>query len=437
MEINRYYRMREDQVPSLLKRATAKNNEAISKSVFSIIDQVRKRGDDALLELTKTFDSVTLSSLFYPPEAIKEEGELLDDSLKEAIGIAAKNITTFHQSQKINHQTIEVSPGVYCWQKSVPVEKVGLYIPGGTAPLFSTLLMLAIPAKLAGCSEIIVATPPQKDGRVDPAILYAASLVGIDKILRVGGAQSIAAMAAGTESVPKVDKIFGPGNAFVTEAKQQVTSLGCAIDMPAGPSEVMVVIDKTSDPAFAAADMLSQNEHGNDSQSILIVIADDEHKGKEIADSVEQQMEIQLQSLSRKEYIQSSLGHSHIVVTCSNEEALSIINAYAPEHLIIHTQDFSALESRIVNAGSVFLGEYSPESAGDYASGTNHTLPTSGFARSYSGISLLSFTKTISFQRLTSSGLKQLGPTIVEMAQYESLDAHAKAVIIRLDRLGE
>ena len=297
--------------------------------------------------------------------------------------------------------------------------------------------MLAIPAKIAGCKDIIIATPPKKDGSIDKAILYAASLIGIDNILCVGGAQSIAAMAYGTKSVPKVDKIFGPGNSFVTEAKQQVSQHGCAIDMPAGPSEVMVVIDKTSNPSFVASDMLSQNEHGYDSQSVLVVIAEDKDSGDEIAQSIVSAMESQLTHLPRKKYIESSLKHSYIVIVYSLDNALEVINGYAPEHLILHTKEFSTLEQGIVHAGSVFLGEFSPESAGDYASGTNHTLPTSGYARSYSGISLQSFTKTISFQRLTANGLKELGPTIIEMAKYESLDAHAAAVSIRLDSLGE
>ncbi|NCB01678.1 MAG: histidinol dehydrogenase [Spirochaetia bacterium] len=421
-----------DEVRSSLVRSTQKTSLEVKKQVASILDEVRVRGDKALYEYTAAYDGVTLTSLFCSKEEILRASSLLSDELKKAIDVAYKNIETFHASQKVNHPTVEVMPGVYCWQKSLPIEVVGLYIPGGTAPLFSTLLMLAIPAKIAGCEHIIVATPVRKDGSVDPAILYAAQLVGVDTILTVGGAQAIAAFAYGTESVIKVDKIFGPGNTYVTEAKKQVTQEGIAIDMPAGPSEVMVVIDESTNISSAAADVLSQCEHGYDSQAVLVIIAQNKQEGQRIANNVKEEIEKQLSYLSRKKYIIESLEHSFIVIVYSIEEALTVINGYASEHLILNTKDFSALEEGTKHAGSVFLGSFSPESAGDYASGTNHTLPTSGLARSYSGLSLQSFLKTVSYQRITYEGLKKLGPTIIEMADYETLDAHSNAVKVRL-----
>ena len=427
-----FYQLTSNEVRSSLARSTTATSAEVKKIVASILDEVRVRGDKALYEYTKSLDKVTLSSLLYPKEKIQEASSSLSSELKNAIDVAYHNIKTFHTSQIPTHPTVEVMPGVYCWQKSFPIESIGLYIPGGTAPLFSTLLMLAIPAKIAGCEHIVIATPPRKDGSIDPAILYVCQLVGIETILTVGGAQAIAALAFGTESVPKVDKIFGPGNSFVTEAKQQVIQLGVAIDMPAGPSEVMVVIDNTTQIAYAAADVLSQCEHGYDSQSVLVILSQDKKEGDEIAQKVKDEISRQTCYLSRKDYITSSLEHSYIVIVYSIEEALTVINGYASEHLILNTKDFSELEKGVKHAGSVFLGAYSPESAGDYASGTNHTLPTSGAARAYSGVSLQSFLKTVTYQRITHEGLKSLGPTIVEMANYETLSAHSNAVEVRL-----
>lgn len=431
------YSLSSDEVSMKLPRSTDKTHIQVKKQVASIIEEVRQHKDKALYEYTKKFDGTHLTSLLYPKEEIKEASAMVSSSLKDAIGVAYNNIWKFHASQKPIHRIVEVMPGVSCWQKSLPIESVGLYIPGGTAPLFSTLLMLAIPAKLAGCEKIVVVTPPRKDGSVDPAILYASHLIGLDTIVTVGGAQAIAALAYGTESVPKVDKIFGPGNTYVTEAKQQVSQLGVAIDMPAGPSEVMVVIDESTNIIYAASDILSQCEHGHDSQSILVIIAKDKKLGDTIANKVKEEIREQMSFLSRKNYIESSLNNSYIVIVYSNEEALTVINSYASEHLILNTLDNSSLEEGVKHAGSVFLGAYSPESAGDYASGTNHTLPTSGHARSYSGVTLSSFLKTITYQRITREGLEKLGPTIIEMANYETLDAHSNAVKVRIDEREE
>jgi histidinol dehydrogenase len=430
--LDTFYSLSSQEVATKLVRSTSKTSVQVKKQVATIIEEVKQHKDKALFEYTEKFDNTTLTSIAYRKEEIAKSASMLSAPLKEAIGVAYQNIEKFHTSQKPKHSIVEVMPGVYCWQKSLPIESVGLYIPGGTAPLFSTLLMLAIPAKIAGCEKIVVATPPRKDGSVDPAILYAAHIVGIDTIVTVGGAQAIAALSFGTESVPKVDKIFGPGNSYVTEAKQQVSQLGTAIDMPAGPSEVMVVIDSGTNIIHAASDILSQCEHGHDSQSILVIIAKDKEEGDSIAKNVKEEIERQVHYLSRKPFITSSLENSYIVIVYSIEEALIVINSYASEHLILNTNDFSSLEEGVKHAGSVFLGDFSPESAGDYASGTNHTLPTSGAAKSYSGITLLSFLKTITYQRITSEGLKKLGPTIIEMAEYETLDAHSNAVKVRI-----
>jgi len=432
-----FYSLSSQEVATTLSRSTAKTSVQVKEQVALIIEEVKQHKDTALFEYTKKFDNTSLTSLMYNKDEIATSGEKLSSSLKEAIGVAYHNIKKFHVSQKPKHSTVEVMPGVYCWQKSLPIESVGLYIPGGTAPLFSTLLMLAIPAKIAGCEKIVVVTPPSKDGSVDPAILYAAKLVNVDTIFTVGGAQAIAALAFGTESIPRVDKIFGPGNTYVTEAKQQVSQLGVAIDMPAGPSEVMVVIDNSTNIIHASSDILSQCEHGFDSQAVLVIIAKDKKEGDEIAKQVKEEIIRQTSVLSRKSFITSSLDNSYIVIVYSIQDALTVINSYASEHLILNNNDFSALEEGVKHAGSVFLGDYSPESAGDYASGTNHTLPTSGYAKAYSGITLLSFLKTITYQRITYEGLKNLGPTIIEMAEYETLDAHSNAVKVRMKKREE
>ncbi len=434
--MNVYYSMKKEEVSKILIRSQEKESAELTLRVKDILAAVRERGDEALLSYARDFDGVDLSSVLYDPKRIEKESRNIDEKLKKAISAAAKNIETFHASQKPDHRKVEVLDGVTCWQKSFPIESVGLYIPGGTAPLFSTLLMLAIPAKIAGCRSITIATPPRKDGSVEPAVLYCAQLLGIDRIVTSGGAQAIAALAYGTESVSKVDKIFGPGNRYVTEAKQQVNAIGVAIDMPAGPSEVMVVVDSHTPPAFAASDILSQCEHGADSQAVLVVVAESREDGEAVVQSVLSEIGKQLSLLSRNHLTEKSLARSFAVVAYSESEAADIINEYAPEHLILSTRDFTYFEEHVVNAGSVFLGLFSPESAGDYASGTNHTLPTSGYARAYSGVNLASFMKTITYQYLTPEGLKSLGETVVTMAEAESLEAHAKAVSIRINTIG-
>ena len=411
--------------------------ESVASVVSEIIEHVKSHGDTALIAYAKQFDHAELRSLTVPIPALETAGENIGESLRIAIDRAKRNIELFHAAQKPRDERVETEPGVYCWRKSIPLETVGIYVPGGSAPLFSTVLMLAVPAKLAGCRNIVLTTPPRPDGTIAPAILYAASISGVTKIVAAGGAQAIAALAYGTETVPAVDKIFGPGNRFVTEAKQQVATRRCAIDLPAGPSEVMVVIDDSSNPAFTAADMLSQAEHGPDSQAILVVAVGDVNTGRKMVDAVEKELELQLESLPRKERALLSLGHSKAVVVTDMSLVPLVVDAYGPEHLIINTADFALLENQVRNAGSVFLGQWSCESAGDYASGTNHTLPTSGWARSYSGVSLDSFYKKITFQRLTKQGLQSLGPVIETMAAAESLDAHAHAVQVRLSCIRE
>jgi histidinol dehydrogenase len=351
---------------------------------------------------------------------------MVDASLKKSIQIAKQNIEKFHFAQKCVRKVVETTPGVFCWQRSVPIEKVGLYIPGGSAPLFSTVLMLGIPAKLAGCNDIILCTPPDRQGKVHPAILYTAKLVGLSQIYKIGGIQSVAAMAFGTDSIPKVDKIFGPGNLYVTAAKQIVGMHGVAIDMPAGPSEVAIMADHTSIPEFVAADLLSQAEHGADSQVILFTCHED------ILDSINKELKIQIEALPRKEIARKALDNSKIIILNSVDEMLEISNAYAPEHLIIALENAIDVAERVINAGSVFIGNYSPESAGDYASGTNHALPTAGYAKGYSGVNLDSFMKRISFQQLSKYGLFNIGPVIEKMAEAEDLIAHKNATSIRL-----
>ena len=416
-----------DQWTELLKRP-ALNTESLFDTVRSIIDKVRAEGDKAVLEYEATFDKVTLSSLAVTPEEIRVAETLVSDKLKAAISLAKQNIETFHSAQRFVGKKVETMNGVTCWQKAVGIEKVGLYIPGGTAPLFSTVLMLAVPAKIAGCKEIVLCTPPDKEGNIHPAILFAAQLAGVSKIFKAGGVQAIAAMAYGTESVPKVYKIFGPGNQYVTAAKQLVSLRDVAIDMPAGPSEVEVLADASANPAFVAADLLSQAEHGVDSQAMLITTSE------KLQTEVMAEVERQLAELPRREIASRSLENSKLILVRNIDEALELTNAYAPEHLIIQCADYLDIADRVVNAGSVFLGPYTPESAGDYASGTNHTLPTSGYARAYSGVNLDSFIRKITFQEITRDGLLRLGPVIEVMAANEGLDAHKNAVSVRLDK---
>ena len=410
---------------ALLQRPNFEAAELLPK-VQSILDAVALEGDAALLRFSATFDQVQLKSLCIDPALIQAAEAIVAPALKTAIQSAKVNIEIFHQAQLKKEEKIETMPGVWCWRKSVGIEKVGIYIPGGTAPLFSTVLMLGIPAKLAGCKEVILCTPPRKDGTVDPAILYAAGLVGIQQIYTIGGAQAIAAMAYGTATVPKVFKIFGPGNQYVTAAKQLVQQQGVAIDMPAGPSEVCVYADETAVPSFVAADLLSQAEHGADSQVLLIA------SNSNIVEQVQLELTQQLANLPRADFATKALGHSKAIVIASREDAIQLINAYAPEHLILSVDNALVVAEKIINAGSVFIGNYSPESVGDYASGTNHTLPTNGYAKAYSGVSVDSFVKKITFQQLTEMGLKNIAQTVIQMATGEQLEAHAQAVAIRV-----
>jgi histidinol dehydrogenase len=403
--------------------------KAINKVVKPILKKVERNGDKALLKFALEYDHVQLESLIVTAEEIKDSISLVSEDLKKAIQVAKSNIERFHAAQVTPEIVEEVMPGVVCKRRSVPIQRVGLYIPGGTAPLFSTVLMLGIPAILAGCREIVLCTPPNKEGKIHPAILYTAQLIGISKIIKAGGAQAVAAMTFGTNSVPQVDKIFGPGNQYVTAAKQMATKYGVAIDMPAGPSEVLVYADDTATPAFVAADLLSQAEHGVDSQVILVT------PSLAFAEKVIKEVESQLKSLSRKDIAMKALANSVVVVLDSPSVALELINFYAPEHLIISVANEDEAVEAIYNAGSVFIGNFTPESAGDYASGTNHTLPTYGYARNYSGVSLDSFLKKITYQKITEQGLLNLGPTVEIMAENELLDAHKNAVTIRLDYL--
>jgi len=410
---------------ALLQRPNFEAAELLPK-VQSILDAVALEGDAALLRFSATFDQVQLKSLCIDPALIQAAEAIVAPALKTAIQSAKVNIEIFHQAQLKKEEKIETMPGVWCWRKSVGIEKVGIYIPGGTAPLFSTVLMLGIPAKLAGCKEVILCTPPRKDGTVDPAILYTAGLVGIQQIYTIGGAQAIAAMAYGTATVPKVFKIFGPGNQYVTAAKQLVQQQGVAIDMPAGPSEVCVYADETAVPSFVAADLLSQAEHGADSQVLLIA------SNSNIVEQVQLELTQQLANLPRADFATKALGHSKAIVIASREDAIQLINAYAPEHLILSVDNALVVAEKIINAGSVFIGNYSPESVGDYASGTNHTLPTNGYSKAYSGVSVDSFVKKITFQQLTEMGLKNIAQTVIQMASGEQLEAHAQAVAIRV-----
>ena len=412
----------------ILKRPVL-NMETLRGTVCEVLDKIKVEGDKAVIEYEERFDKVKLESLAVTDAEIKEAEAQVPIELKVAILLAQRNIYTFHKKQKFEGKKVETMEGVTCWQKAVGIEKVGLYIPGGTAPLFSTVLMLAVPARVAGCKEIVLCTPPNRKGKIHPAILYAAQVSGVSKIFKAGGVQAIGAMAYGTESVPKVYKIFGPGNQYVMAAKQQVSLHDVAIDMPAGPSEVEVIADETANPAFVAADLLSQAEHGVDSQVVLITTSE------KLLHEVEYEVQHQLARLPRWQMAEKSLANSKLVLVKDMEEAIAMTNEYAPEHLIIETKDYMELAEKVVNAGSVFLGSYTPESAGDYASGTNHTLPTNGYAKAYSGVSLDSFIRKITFQEINREGIQNIGPAIEVMAANEQLDAHKNAVSVRLASL--
>ncbi|MBS1599183.1 MAG: histidinol dehydrogenase [Bacteroidetes bacterium] len=417
-----------DRWMEILSRPVA-DTATLEPSVSNILREVRENGDVAVKKFSTVFDRVSLENIEVSEKEIETAVVEVDKDLKAAIGQAKKNIEKFHNGQVQPIEKIETMPGVQCWRKSVAIEKIGLYIPGGTAPLFSTLLMLGIPAKIAGCKEIILCSPPSPDGRINPVILYVAQLIGIKKIYKAGGVQAIAAMAYGTETISRVDKIFGPGNQYVTCAKQLVQKDGLAIDMPAGPSEVAVFADQSANADFVASDLLSQAEHGVDSQSLLVT------NSKELIDKVLSAIDQQIKNLPRAAITQKALENSRAILVKNEKEAIELLNAYAPEHLILSCKNAEKLSADVINAGSVFLGHYSPESAGDYASGTNHTLPTNGYARSYSGVSVDSFVKKITFQQLTKKGLENIGPAVISMAEAEGLDAHANAVKIRISEL--
>lgn len=416
--------------PRLMQRGIT-DTSAVRETVAAVLADVRRRGDQALLEYEERFDSVTLSSLRVSEAEMAEAESLVGEPLKEALAVAAANIRRFHEAQRMQPISVVTTGGVTCSQRAVPIQKVGLYVPGGTAPLFSTVLMLAIPAKIAGCRQIVLCTPPDRQGKIHPAILYAARMAGVTEIYKAGGSQAIAAMAYGTETVPRVYKIFGPGNRFVMEAKQQASVQNVAIDMPAGPSEVMIIADGEANPTFVAADFLSQAEHGADSQSILLTT------DRTIAEKVTDETERLLADLPRRDLIRRSLSHSRIIVLANEDEMMDFANEYAPEHLIINHKEADRLAERVENAGSVFLGAYACESAGDYASGTNHTLPTSGYAHAYSGVNLDSFMKKITFQTLSEEGIANLGPVIETLAENEELMAHKLAATVRINAIKE
>ena len=401
----------------------------LNETVASVLADVRLRGDEAVKGYELKFDHVDLPTLEVTKGEMEEAEKLVSQDLKEAIQLAHANIKTFHESQRFHSKKVETRPGVTCWQKSVPIEKVGLYIPGGTAPLFSTVLMLATPAKIAGCKEIVLCTPPNREGKVNPAILMAAKIAGVSKIFKAGGVQAIGAMAYGTESIPKVYKIFGPGNQYVMAAKQQVSIHDVGIDMPAGPSEVCVIADDTANAEFVAADLLSQAEHGADSQVFLITTSN------KFIDEVQKELDKQLEALPRKEIAQKALENSLLVLVSDMRDAIDLSNTYAPEHLVIQTEDYEDVASKVVNAGSVFLGQYACESAGDYASGTNHTLPTHGYATTYNGVNLDSYCRKVTFQHLTEEGVRQIGHAVELMAEAEQLDAHKNAMTVRINSL--
>lgn len=416
--------------PRLMQRGIT-DTSAVRETVAAVLADVRRRGDQALLEYEERFDGVTLMSLRVSEAEMAEAESLVGEPLKEALAVAAANIRRFHEAQRMQPISVVTTGGVTCSQRAVPIQKVGLYVPGGTAPLFSTVLMLAIPAKIAGCRQIVLCTPPDRQGKIHPAILYAARMAGVTEIYKIGGSQAIAAMAYGTETVPRVYKIFGPGNRFVMEAKQQASVQNVAIDMPAGPSEVMIIADGEANPTFVAADFLSQAEHGADSQSILLTT------DRTLAENVADETERLLTALPRRDLIRRSLSHSRIIVLANEDEMMDFANEYAPEHLIINHKEADRLAEHVENAGSVFLGAYACESAGDYASGTNHTLPTSGYAHAYSGVNLDSFMKKITFQTLSEEGIANLGPIIETLAENEELMAHKLAATVRINAIKE
>ncbi len=426
LKITRY--PKEAEWATLLRRPT-KDATTLNATVASVLSDVRQRGDEAVREYEEKFDKVRLDSLLVSEQEMQDAEGQISEELKNALTLAHRNIHTFHASQRFEGKPCSVAPGVTCWQKAIPIERVGLYIPGGTAPLFSTVLMLATPARIAGCKEIVLCTPPNREGKVNPAILVAARIAGVSRIFKIGGVQAIGAMAYGTESVPKVYKIFGPGNQYVMCAKQQVSLHDVAIDMPAGPSEVEVIADASANPAFVAADLLSQAEHGVDSQVLLVT------NSEELIAKVEAEVKRQLAELPRKEIAAQALENSNIILLHNDEEMMRLTNQYAPEHLIIETSNCHELAERVVNAGSVFIGHLTPESAGDYASGTNHTLPTNGYALAYNGVNLDSFQRKVTFQELTDEGLQSIGQAVMTMAASEQLDAHKRAMELRMRAL--
>ncbi|MCC9019992.1 histidinol dehydrogenase [Flavobacterium lipolyticum] len=419
-----------DTWSEILKRPT-KTIDDIEVTVKEIFKEVQKKGDEAVAKYTSIFDGIALENYEVSSEEIQEANSSISEELKAAILLAKENIYKFHSAQKTDKISIETTEGVNCWQEKRPIQKIGLYIPGGTAPLFSTVLMLAVPAGIAGCKEIVLCSPPDKSGKINPAILYAATLCGVTKILKVGGIQAIAGMTFGTKSIPKVYKIFGPGNQFVTVAKQLATQFGVAIDMPAGPSELLVVADDTAVPAFVASDLLSQAEHGTDSQVILVSTS------KRLIQAVEKEIQIQIEELPRKAIAKKAIENSKLIYVENDQIALDLINEYGPEHFIICSQYDDFYCNGIINAGSVFIGNYTPESAGDYASGTNHTLPTNGYAKNYSGVNLDSFVKSMTFQKISKEGIQKIGSAIEIMAEAEGLQAHKNAVTLRLKSLKE
>ena len=419
---------KETEWEELLRRPT-KDATELNDVVASVLRDIRERGDEAVREYELKFDKADLTDLAVSEAEMQEAESLVSDELKQALQLAHQNIHTFHAAQRFETKKCQVTEGVTCWQQAIPIERVGLYIPGGTAPLFSTVLMLATPAKIAGCSEIVLCTPPNREGKVNPAILVAARIAGVNRIFKIGGVQAIGSMAYGTESVPKVYKIFGPGNQFVMCAKQQVSLHDVAIDMPAGPSEVEVLADDSARADFVAADLLSQAEHGVDSQVLLVTTSEG------LLAKVEAEVERQLALLPRNEIARQALEHSKMILVHNDDEMMRLTNQYAPEHLIIETRNYMELAARVVNAGSVFLGHLTPESAGDYASGTNHTLPTNGYAVAYNGVNLDSYQRKVTFQELTEEGLRQIGHAVELMAENEQLDAHKRAMALRLESL--
>ena len=423
--MNKIYNPKPEMWSTLLERPT-KTVDDIEATVIEIFKEVQKKGDEAITKYTSLFDGVAVDNLEVTPEEINEAIASVPQELQDAIQLAKSNIEKFHTAQKNTRVSVETTPGVACWQEKRPIQKIGLYIPGGTAPLFSTVLMLAVPANISGCKEIVLCSPPDKKGKINPAILYAAQLCGVTKILKVGGIQAIAGLTFGTASIPKVYKIFGPGNQFVTVAKQLATQFGVAIDMPAGPSELLIVADETAVPAFVASDLLSQAEHGIDSQVILVSTS------KDLIDAVETEIQTQLEVLPRKAIATKAIENSKLIYVENDQIALDLIDEYGPEHFIICAKNEDFYVNNIGNAGSVFIGNYTPESAGDYASGTNHTLPTNGYAKNYSGVNLDSFLKSMTFQKITAEGIQNIGPAIELMAEAEGLQAHKNAVTLRL-----